>query len=188
MRQTETRQCDDVVQCPACGAPYDRERGYTGIRLCPRCKGPVDADPMANAMAAEAARQLAGDSPARLTFRGGVRDDRGGLCAVCGTLQMYERRKVVAGVCESCGGPIDAPLVGSDGSEAPIVEEGPLEGPFYSLCAAVCRAVADYDQTRDHSRHGPDSDCVRCALVEALPPGARGRLEPRWSRVVAEVY
>lgn len=114
MRQTETRQCDDVVQCPGCGAPYDRERGWTGIRLCPRCKGAVDADP--------------------------------------------------------------------------IVEEGPLEGPFYSLCAAVRRAVADYDQTRDHSRHGPGSDCVRCALVEALPPGARGGLEPRWSRVVAEVY
>lgn len=38
----------DTLRCPKCQTTYQRERGRSGIRLCPnaRCRAPVDANPV----------------------------------------------------------------------------------------------------------------------------------------------
>lgn len=48
---------------------------------------------------------------------------------------------------------------------------------IYKLMDAVEEAIREYDRSKDHLKHGPNSDCIRCALVEALPPPARARIE-----------
>jgi len=50
------------------------------------------------------------------------------------------------------------------------------EGPFYKMVREVAAAIASYDKTRDHTSHVTGSDCVRCRLVDALPPYAQAEV------------
>ena len=47
------------------------------------------------------------------------------------------------------------------------------EMSIYALVSEVVASVRTYDRTTDHLRHGPGDDCIRCALVAALPPYAQ---------------
>ena len=40
--------------------------------------------------------------------------------------------------------------------------------PIYVLIDAVAEAIRKYDKSNDHSRHGPNSDCIRCRLEEVI--------------------
>jgi hypothetical protein len=40
-------------------------------------------------------------------------------------------------------------------------------------------AILDYDKSRDHTAHGSSPDCIRCKLVEALPPYAKEQVKVR---------
>jgi len=47
-------------------------------------------------------------------------------------------------------------------------------GSYWTLCAVVMKAIKDYDETGDHTKHdASETDCVRCKLNAALPPFAR---------------
>lgn len=48
--------------------------------------------------------------------------------------------------------------------------------PIDKLLDSVEAAIREYDRSNDHLKHGANSDCIRCALVEALPPGGRDRV------------
>jgi hypothetical protein len=50
------------------------------------------------------------------------------------------------------------------------------EGPFYKMVREVVSAIAAYDKTRDHMSHKASGDCVRCRLVDALPPFAQAEV------------
>ena len=39
---------------------------------------------------------------------------------------------------------------------------------IYLLMEKVKAAIAEYDTTSDHLKHGPSGDCIRCRLVKAL--------------------
>jgi hypothetical protein len=44
------------------------------------------------------------------------------------------------------------------------MEAEPKKKPIDALLEAVADAINEYDTTKDHLRHGADSDCIRCRL------------------------
>lgn len=42
------------------------------------------------------------------------------------------------------------------------------EKSIWVLIREVEEAIAKYDKSKDHSRHAPSGDCIRCRLVKAL--------------------
>ncbi|HEY8096867.1 MAG TPA: hypothetical protein VIE65_12360 [Methylobacter sp.] len=40
--------------------------------------------------------------------------------------------------------------------------------PIYKLIDTVTEAIREYDRSNDHLKHGPGSDCIRCALETVI--------------------
>jgi hypothetical protein len=62
------------------------------------------------------------------------------------------------------------------------------KGAIYVLVDEVIEAIRKYDQSHDHLRHASGTyvagefvpaDCIRCKLVDALPPYAQERIALR---------
>jgi hypothetical protein len=48
-----------------------------------------------------------------------------------------------------------------------------LSNPIDILVQAVTEAVGDYDQSHDHIKGHSGNDCIRCQIVNSLPPWAQ---------------
>ena len=143
------------LTCPSCGAPYAREPGRSGLRLCRKCGGTVEANPPAAAPTnPRGHRSRHRRRPVHGVQRAVGRGSRGSRRALHGLVPLAARRH----------------------EQRPRPAPGTPLTPLDVLLSTVVEAMAVYDASAGHT-HPPDvlaPECRVChmliALTRGLPP------------------